>query len=211
MMARLFSGIEMTMYNTVAVANSFIARALSEQAPDLSPPKLHELVYLAHGWYIGKSGEPLIAGQVAAFRDGVLVPELREQGCWGTRRIDAPISLFTPDAEGNMKSTAPRLNETAPLRSLLDWVWQTFGALTSFELSSLVREADGPWDKVWHHPSRTSEEPYDIPFELLKKWFTAEVLLNQARGKIEPGQSQVDRETTQRFERPPSSDDLRPV
>ena len=199
------------MYSAVAIANDFVSRALAAKAHDLDPTKLHGLIYLTHGWCIGRTGKPLLKGQVAAFRDGVLVPELREQGCWGTRRIEALLSVVEPDAEGHMKSATPQLEAMTPLKPLLDWIWTTFGALTSFELSHLVRETEGPWDKVWHHPSRTREEPYDIPFELLKKWFSAEVLLHQARGKLPAGGATDDREETQRFVRPPSSDDLRPV
>lgn len=200
------------MFSAVAIANDFIARALREQVLDTSPSKLHELVYLAHGWHIGRQGEPLLRGTVSAAREGVLVPELREQGCWGTRRVEGLINIVAPDAEGVMISSAPQLPPGSKAGPVLDWVWQTYGRRNAFELSTVTREKDGPWDKVWHHPSRTRDEPYDIPFELLKKWFTAEVLLQQARSRAQTAAAPAsDRETTQRFVLPPKTDDLRPV
>ena len=206
------------MLSAVAVANYFISRALTENTVDVNASKLHELSYLAQGWHIGQTGKPLLRSAVSAARDGVLVPELKEQGCWGTRRIETLISVYEPDPAGAMQAHTPQLGPADPALPTLAWIWDTFGALSPFELNRLTRETGAPWDKVWHHASRTREEAYDIPFEVLKKWFFAEVHLHRARANRDAGLSDTGklrtsdaREITQRFVPPPESDDLRPL
>lgn len=205
------------MHSPIIVANYFIARANQEGALDLNPGKLHTLVYLAHGWHIGQTGQALINVPVAAFRDAIIVPELKDKGCWGTRRQDELLTDHAKDYTGYMKTVTPELKADHPTVATLSWIWQTYGALSGFELSKLAREVHSPWDKVWNHPTRTREEAYDIPFELIKRWFGAEVQLHQVRADIGKGLADTktlrgpDRESTQRHTKLPDLDDLRPV
>ena len=60
------------MHSAVAIANAFIARSIADRTRSLSPTKLHELVYLAHGWNLALTAQPLITGSVVAYRDGVM-------------------------------------------------------------------------------------------------------------------------------------------
>lgn len=206
------------MFSPAAIANELIVRAQLDESADLNPTQLHELVYLAQGWYLGQTGEPLMNAHVSAWRDGVFIPPLREQGCWGTRSIHELLTQIDSTAGGMMKSSQPRVTGEPAALSTLDWIWKTYGVLTPFELSRVVREKNAPWDTVWHHPSRTREEPYDIPPELMRKWFMAEVRLHHiragsAKGLSDTGQfsSQDTRETTQQFVLDPNEDELRPL
>lgn len=171
------------MHSAVAVANTFIARGLEQRAPDLSPTMVHELVYLAHGWHLGQTGQPLISSAIAAFRDGVMIPELREKGFWGTRRVEEMLSVLDPTESSVtiMQSQVPEVTKDDPAMTIIEWIWNTYGALTPFQLNNLAREPGSPWDKVWNHPQRTREEPYDIPQPLIEKWFSAEVKIQRQR------------------------------
>lgn len=176
------------MHSAVAVANNFIARAQQQRHYELNPVKLHELVYIAHGWYLAQTGHPLLERPVAATRDGVLVPELRERGCWGTRRITEQISVFDPSktASGMMRTRVPEIAKGDPALRTLALVWAIYGALTPYDLANITRQQGGPWSRVWNHPTRTLDEPYDIPDPLLQKWFAMEVKTHMQKATSGP-------------------------
>ena len=183
------------MHSAIAIANDFIARGLKQRNVDLNPTKLHELVYLAHGWYLAQTGRPLIEGEVCAWRDGIIVPELKERGCWGTRRINDLISVFDPSktASGMMRTRIPEVPKGDPSARTLALIWAMYGALTPYDLSNFTRQPSGPWARVWNHPTRTLDEPYDIPKLLLQKWFTLEVKAHMAKAQaaaVDPNATQ---------------------
>ena len=176
------------MHSAIAVANAFIARSIADRTRSLSPTKLHELVYLAHGWHLALTAQPLITGAVVAYRDGVMVPELRAQGCWGTHRAEELLSVFNPSttSSGMIRSYVPQVPKDDPAQNTLAWVWNTYRNLTPYELTNLTRQAGSPWDKIWHHPQRVRDEPYDIPSPLMRKWFGAEVKMHQYMQSRDP-------------------------
>lgn len=162
------------MHDALAIANYFVqaARAAGLANRDFPPTKVHGLVYLAHGWLLGSAGAPIVNDRIFAGRDGVLVPALRDAGCWGTRNVTEPVAVVKMDeARGIMVERAPMLNPRDATVSALAWVWKTYGAMTSFAIAEHIKEAGGPWDEVWNDPKRDGEEPRPIPDEAIRKWF----------------------------------------
>lgn len=198
------------MHSALAIANTFIARAAADGVTDLSPVKLHALLYLAHGWYLAKTGHPLLE-RLQAGREGVMSPELREQGCWGTRRIEELLSR-TEDREGALHAETPQLDLKDPAQPVLDWVWATYGGLSAYEVSKVTRDAGGPWDQVWNEQTRASEDPVEMPQALLARWFLAEYKLRTHRRARKAGDTQrFTREDPSRTEPLPDVDELRPL
>lgn len=200
------------MHSALAIANTFIARAAADGVSDLSPVKLHALLYLAHGWHLAKTGHPLLQS-LCAWREGVMVPELREQGCWGTRRIENALSLMQ-DHEGGLRSVIPQLDLQDPAQTVLDWVWSTYGGLSAYEVSKVTRDTGGPWDQVWNEQARTSEEPVELPQALMARWFLAEYKLRTRRRRArQSGDTQrfAAGEDPSRTEPLPDVDELRPL
>lgn len=162
----------MNTYNALAIANYFFLRARSTHVRDLSPVKMHALVYLAHGWHLGETGKPLIDGRVSANRDGVLLPDLREAGCWGTKAMSDFVSVLRMDeARGVMVEQKPMLPAGAAVTTLLDWVWKTYSKLTLFELTQQVTRPGGAWDLIWNDEERPDDEPKLIPVGTIRLWF----------------------------------------
>src|SRR5438552_18215648 len=62
-------------YDPKAIANFFIETAAAE-GKKLTPLQLIKLVYFAHGWYLGLTGEPLIDEPPEAWRYGPVIPSL---------------------------------------------------------------------------------------------------------------------------------------
>jgi len=60
---------------SAAVANYFLDLGLRESIP-ITPLKLQKLVYFAHGWYLGFTGEPLLNEGIQAWEYGPVIPSL---------------------------------------------------------------------------------------------------------------------------------------
>lgn len=191
------------MYSAVAIANYFVARTAQDGVRDLSPAKLHDLVYLAHGWRLGIIGQSMIKTAVHAHRDGVFIPELREAGCWGTKRIESLVSVLRMDAaRGMMIERSLELADNDPAGASLDWVWKTYGRLPPFEMSRLTREVGAPWDLIWNNEERTDDEPKLMPNGTIRLWFRE---LSAKRRQQEKGKMKLT--STQQFEASPNLED----
>jgi len=174
--------LDKPVHSPIAVANEYIALAANDRIHDVNPAKLHALVYLAHGWHLGITGKPLLEGRVMAWRDGVLVHELRESGCWGTKRVEAPLSLVTmDDARGMMAERTPRMPPKHADLKTVEAVWRLYGRLPSFDLVRVTKEVASPWDLIWNDEERPDDEPKPIPNATMKIFFRE--LSNKRRNK----------------------------
>lgn len=170
-------------HNPVAVANEFVALAAADHTIDVNPAKLHALVYMAHGWHLGINGHPLLNGRISAWRDGIFVTELREAGCWGTKRVDAPIAIVSVDAaRGMMAERTPRMPpKHADLKTIVA-VWKLYGRLPPFDLVRVTKEVASPWDLIWNDEERPNDEPKVIPNATMKIFFKQ--LADKRRSKV---------------------------
>ncbi len=104
------------MYSSITVANYFLSKGWEEHVA-ITPMKLLKLVYVAHGWYLGGTGEPLIHDPIMAWRYGPVIPSLyHEVKKYRSRGITSKIrSAFSSVFE-------ERLDDDAA--SFLDMIWQ---------------------------------------------------------------------------------------
>ena len=145
-----------------AVANYFIKKAL-EEGVELTPMQLIKLVYLAHGWHLGLSGEPLIAERVEAWKYGPVIKSLYHQfKHYGGRGLDEDALI-------------PNTTLLEPLRleGFLDAVWWRYGRLSGLQLSTLTHQTDSPWDKVWNQQGGKKLFAVKIPDELIRDYYKA--------------------------------------
>ena len=159
-------------FSSVAVANDLVRRAHDCGQRDLSANKMHDLVYIAHGWHLGLTGHPLVLDRPMANVDGVFLPDLREAGCWGARRIDEPIAeVVLDEARGVMVEVAPSIPERAPVRAVIARVWALWGGVSSYDLRNFTREVGAPWDLIWNDEDRPDDEPQSLPSGTVRLWF----------------------------------------
>ena len=185
-------------YSALAIANHFVQTAQAENIKDMTPAKLHGLVYCAHGWLLAAAAQPLIHGAVMADRDGLFVTELRDAGCWGTRNVTQLVTVVRMNpARGLMEELTPLLPPKDPVLPALQWVWKTYGKLSSFQVGKHLKEAGGPWDLIWNDEERPDEEPKEIPNTTIKLWF------RELSGKREAQAHHGKLTSTQRSERKP--------
>ena len=134
------------MENAVAVANYFVRKSLDSGIP-VTPMKLVKLVYVAHGWYLGLTGEPLIAEGVQAWKYGPVVPSVYASfKDYGGSPITEPVGAL--NANGQMvyySITSPEL------ASFLDKIWDEYKDYSAVELSALTHQEETPWFETWHN------------------------------------------------------------
>ncbi len=154
-------------FDAKSVANFFLETAQAN-GQTIDPMKLQKLVYYAHGWYAGYTGEPLINESIEAWPYGPVVPSLYHE--------------FKQFGAGPIRAKAQRFNGTngfyevppptdANIRQFLTNVWKSYGRYTGTALSEMTHAADGPW---WRARQQSNGmRSADIPFHLIAEHFRA--------------------------------------
>jgi uncharacterized phage-associated protein len=133
------------------IANELI-RLGSEQGRSFDQMQLQKLVYIAHGWCLAITGEPLTGDRPEAWSIGPiyrrLADSLARQGTKPmTSSIDVPMALAAAESVGGSE-TIPSDSEAIAL-DVLERVTLNYGALSSSQLSALTRGANAPWATVY--------------------------------------------------------------
>jgi uncharacterized phage-associated protein len=139
------------MHSPLAIANEFIKRAFVE-GRKLTPMQLQKLVYLAHGWNLAVTGEPLIEGRFEAWDWGPvnrpLYEALRKFGADPVDRLlhrGEDLPLFGEDNDGPVAIEELVGQE----RDVINRTWKVYGKYPAFQLSALTHEAGTPWAMVY--------------------------------------------------------------
>jgi len=118
----------------------------------LTPMQIQKLVYLAHGWNLAVTGEPLIRGKFEAWDWGPvnrpLYEALRQFGAepvdefirWGEGSPFSEDDDFGPDA---IEDLTPKEHE------IIDRTWRAYGEYEAFQLSALTHTKGTPWANVY--------------------------------------------------------------
>lgn len=159
-------------YSSVAIANHFIMAGLEEDAP-ITPMKAQKLVYIAHGWYLGNTGNPLISDTVQAWEYGPVIPILyHEAKIFKNRPIDSAISLWDGQEE---EARHPWINRANPVSKYLDNIWSAYKSLSAGQLSTLTHQKGTPWWIVYHDRDGKNRRNVEIPNQLIEDHYRAKV------------------------------------
>lgn len=147
-------------YSPLQVANTFIDLAASEKE-HLSVMKLLKLVYLAHGWNLAITNEPLINEPVEAWQYGPVISSVyHEFKSFGNE----PINEKAVECYGTVES----LPKESLQYKVVKKVWDVYKQFTGIHLFNKTHEPDTPWSKTW-----TPDVPRgtDIDNDLIKSHF----------------------------------------
>ena len=169
-------------YRSKAVANYFLNLGDRDNV-EISPMKIQKLVYYAHGWNLGFTGEPLIDEQVECWRYGPVIDTLFHAfKQYGSDPITAPAVSYRSvvvTSEGNRKERLekfiPRIDEEDLSKTLIDVVWETYGKLSAIKLSNMTHEKGGPWHRVYTENKGNPMKGTDIPLGYIKEHFSDRV------------------------------------
>lgn len=137
-------------YPVEALANTILARA-EARGISVDPLKLQKLMYLVHGYYVGKMGVPLIDEGFESWPYGPVVPTIyREFKRFGSRAIDSgerAEKLNFADFEDEIEIDIPYIPDDDRFTSqILDYVFNTYGTKSGIYLSDLTHKVGSPWD-----------------------------------------------------------------
>jgi uncharacterized phage-associated protein len=109
------------------VASVIIARS----GPWLDAMSLQKLLYYVQAWHLAVTDEPLFEEQFQAWKDGPVVPEVRQ-----ARKERSTRRAARQDADGVALDAATS--------NLIDLVLRTYGSMSAEELSALTH-VEEPW------------------------------------------------------------------
>lgn len=174
-----------TTYDPKAIANFFIETAFAE-GKKLTPLHLIKLVYIAHGWYLGLTGEPLLNEPPEAWQYGPVIPSLYHAlKIYGNGPITEKISDFDVSLAGETISLNTHQVPTPPdkhIRRFLDSIWKRYGKFSATQLSLLTHQPDTPWHETWEKYKAKYIKGVDIPEVLIKKHYERLKAENDPRG-----------------------------
>lgn len=127
-------------YSAVVIANEFIklSQSANDQEHEVTNMKLQKLVYIAHGYYLGVSGQPLIHNDIHAFEWGPVIPVLYKRlKSFGSRKVD---SLIATNAD---------CPEDVLIKAVISIVWHDYGQFDGLALSRLTHKPNTPWSETW--------------------------------------------------------------
>ncbi len=143
------------MYSSITVANYLLLKAWNEER-DLTPMKILKLVYIAHGWYLGEHGRPLIRDRVRAWTYGPVIPELYS---YVKNYGSGPITILIESAFKSVNEE--EINEID--EKFLDTIWNHYKKYSAFQLSALTHQVGSPWDQAVTGHSRRELSRISVP------------------------------------------------
>lgn len=147
---------------SLSVAQYLLDQCKANGDSATTPMQLLKLVYIAHGYMLGKYGQPLLKESVEAWRFGPVVPSVYH----ATKGFkDKPVEYV---AKANKEFPF-----SAEEKETMDRVAKIYGKASGIVLSSATHRADTPWRKTWDQYGQNAPISNDLIEyfygELLKK------------------------------------------
>lgn len=169
-------------YSAKAIANAFLQIG-NEHATPISPLKMQKLVYIAHGWSLGLTDNPLVADELPeAWEYGPVFPSLyHEFKEYGRGAITQPASEFviSPSTKGFTYEEPEVPVGDDGTWALLRRVWDQYGKFGGIALSELTHRDGTPWD-VTRAKARGVKNA-DIPNDIILAHYKSLIDRNRAR------------------------------
>jgi uncharacterized phage-associated protein len=149
------------------VANAFLLLA-NDQGRSLDQMQLQELVYIAHGWCLAMTGEPLTRDAPQAMAYGHEYRKLAEAlAAFGAGAVTQPNGDTDPISDETGASPTS-LNEME--RKLIASIFSEYGGLSSGQMAILIRGPGSPWEEVYADGSGMN---HLLPKNLIRDQFLA--------------------------------------
>ncbi|MBV7434522.1 DUF4065 domain-containing protein [Cardiobacteriaceae bacterium TAE3-ERU3] len=149
------------MHSVLQIADAFIRLGIENNKP-LTHLQVQKLCFLAQGYSLAISGEPIFRQEIKAWPYGPVIPYLytRLKRFGGEPIRDKEALPTFPLKEENQSYTT----------SLIDVIYSGYGDCSGGELSNLTHLPDTPWDIVWNR-----EKFSTIPTSLIKSYYKNEL------------------------------------
>ena len=152
------------------IANEFIRRAKAEGRA-LTQMQLQKLVYIAHGWTLAITGNPLTYDEPEAWEYGPVYKELRRAlRSYGRDGVGREIrnGEYSPGVFiGDDDATAVANLDSEEVK-IVDRVYRDYGGFHAFQLSALTHKDGTPWTHIYNGGNGKFDE---IPAALIREHF----------------------------------------
>jgi len=119
--------------------------------------QLLKLVYIAHGWMLGRHGRPLFAEQVQAWQYGPVV-----------RSVYQAVKQYGSSAVAQINS-APVIAFDADEQNMMDFVVRNYGSANGIVLSTATHQPGTPWHQTWS----VAQNSAPISNDLIQNFYSA--------------------------------------
>lgn len=154
------------MFSPVTICN-YILKKSFDDGVEITPMKLIKLVYIAHGWTLALSDNPLITEQVEAWKFGPVINSVyRTFKKYGNRDI--------PSLELNSKESRDEYLSflNSDYLAIVDKVWELYKGYTGIQLSSMTHRENTPWDIVWNKQGGRIRSSEIISNNIIKDYYS---------------------------------------
>lgn len=147
-------------HKATTIANAFYDLAQGE-GKVLTHMQLQKLVFIAHGFYIAVTGDPLIEEAVKAWQWGPVIPPLYNK-----------LKHYGGGAIATRIPNVPELPKGSREFQLVRAVWDGYKHFTAAQLSGITHNPGTPWTVTWAaHPF--GEIPNDLIADHYKQLLAA--------------------------------------
>jgi uncharacterized phage-associated protein len=165
-------------YDAKAIANFFLDLAEAESVR-LSHMKLQKLVYYAHGWHLGLTGEPLLDEEVQAWSFGPVIRSLYSVfRQFGSDDITGRAAKYqrVPGRRLTFRKCQPSICDYEDesrefIEALLRRVWDVYKNYSATQLSNMTHAPGTPWDQVNRKYSGNIPKYATIPDDWIREHF----------------------------------------
>ena len=149
------------------IANEFI-RLAAKEGRALDQIQLQKLVYIAHGWRLAISGQPLTGDRPEAWEFGPVYRRLADAlAPFGVDPVPHELRCLEPFGRVAISTfNVSDLDEDE--RDVIFRIYHDYGKFSGSQLSNLTRRGSAPWKRIY---ADGVGEFRDIPHELVRAQF----------------------------------------
>lgn len=131
---------------SLAVAQHILKKCHQLHDDAVTPMQLIKMVYVAHGYMLGRYGEPLLEEPVEAWRYGPVVRSVYE----AVRQYQSsPVRAVSGAQRWRQRFTDDELE-------VMDDVAEIYGNVDGISLSAATHKPDTPWSRTWERNGQNS-------------------------------------------------------
>lgn len=114
----------------------------------LTQISLLKLLYFGHGWYLSRTGTPLIAQEFEAWELGPVVKVVRDEfQSFREKAITARASKLDIYS-GRRSKVLPNLSPDDA--EFVKAIFEAYHVYDAWQLSDMTHETGSPWDRLWN-------------------------------------------------------------
>ena len=135
----------MNSAKSLAAAQYILDCCRQTRDPAVTPMQLIKLVYIAHGYMLGKHGVPLLDEPVEAWRYGPVI-----------RSVYNAVRDFRSSPVSVVAGANPAYEFSSSEQEIMREVAVNYGPHGAIALSAATHKPGTPWTKTWGHFGRNS-------------------------------------------------------